>query len=129
MKKCFTLSELFIAAAILITALCGIMLCFTACIFLNQASRNLSRASSHAQYVMEDIKNTDFSSIMTKCTSGDWQWNIATIESNGLSALDSEAITTTVTGTDLLDVNVIVTWQDRGSRWRATSLETLIAEP
>ncbi|MDD5506606.1 MAG: prepilin-type N-terminal cleavage/methylation domain-containing protein, partial [Candidatus Omnitrophica bacterium] len=52
----FTLSELMIAAAILVLVLSALLVLYINCMILNEASRNLSIATSHAQYMMEEIK-------------------------------------------------------------------------
>lgn len=125
----FTLAEVLLAAAILVFVLSGLLVLFINSAFLNEANRNLSVAASHAQFVMEDIKNTDFINIKTKIDNGDWDWNTQTIGARGLSALNNEAIDTNSAGTNLLDIVVTVAWQDRGSRNRSMALETLITEP
>lgn len=125
-NKGFTLPELLLAVTILVITLAGVLTFFIKCVFLNEANRNLCIASSHAQFVMEDIKNTDFSSIMTNINAGYWDWNAATINSNGLTALRNESIDTQGSGVEPVDVAVTVSWQDRSGRDRSTSLETLI---
>ena len=124
-KKAFTLPELLIATMILVLALCPIIMSFTYCFLLNENSRQITTAISHAQYVMEDIKNTDFDDITNgtlNSTDSDWPSN--------LTALPNETINATVTGSTLLNVNVTVSWDDRGDRPRIyKTLETLIAKP
>jgi len=80
---------------------------------------------------MEDIKNTDFSSLKSNIDNGGWDWGISDISSRGLDALGGEIIDTSEVGSDsdILDVVVSLTWQDRGARVRNISLETLINEP
>jgi hypothetical protein len=131
-KRGLTLSELLLAAAILAFVLTGLLALFINCIFINEANRNLSSATGHAQFVMEEIKNTDFNSIESKINNGDWDWTDSqTIESKGLAPLNNESIDTQEVGgdTELLDVRVTVNWQDRRRRNRSLTLETLIAEP
>lgn len=125
----FTLSELLLACAILAFVLTGLLVLFINCIFLNEANRNLSVATGHAQYAMEEIKDTDFDSIKTKGDNGDWDWcDSATITSKGLTPLNNECINTGVTGTEPLDIVVTVSWQDLKGRNRNIALETLITE-
>lgn len=59
-NKGFTLTELLLAAAILVFALTGLLLLFINCILLNESSRNLSLAYNAIQTKMEEIKNTGF---------------------------------------------------------------------
>ena len=121
--KGITLAEVLLAVAILAFALTGLLMIFINCIFLNDANRNLTIACTHAQFAMEEIKNTDFASIASQT------WDNATIISKGLVPLDSESIIITVTETEPLDVLVTLNWKDRGVRDRRTALETLITEP
>lgn len=125
----FSLPELLLATAILAFALCAILLSYINCFFLNESSRNLNIAISHAAYVMEEIKNTDFSSIKANIDNGNWDWSGTDISSRGLTALTNETIDTQVNGTTLLDILVTVNWRERSLRDRNTSVESLIAEP
>jgi len=121
MKKGLTLAEVLIGMAILTFSLVAILALFANCIILNESNRNLTIALSHTQFVMEEIKDTNFSSI----TSGVWDWD----SRDDLTPLTNESITTTITGTTLLNVTVKAEWDDRGGRTRDIDLQTLIAEP
>lgn len=121
--KSFTLVELLLAAVILAFVLTGLLALFISCIFLNETNRNTTIATSHAQFAMEEIKNTTFTSIAGAT------WNSATIQTKGLVPLNSETIVINVAGINLLDITVTVNWKDRGTRDRTMSLETLISEP
>lgn len=125
-NKGLTLTELLLAAAILVFVLSGILALFMNCIILNESNRNLTHATSHAQYVMEGIKHTSFADIAGDIASGLWNWNAAAVAANGLTALDSENIVTTASGANPLQVTVTVTWNDRGVRQRNLQLQTLI---
>ncbi|MFZ5801265.1 MAG: type IV pilus modification PilV family protein [Candidatus Omnitrophota bacterium] len=125
-NKGFTFPELLLAVTVLVITLAGLLTFFIQCVFLNETNRNLYIANSHAQFVLEDIKNTTFSSIMTNIDSGYWDWNTATINSKGLTALQNESIDTQGSGSELLDAIVTVTWQERNGRNRSSSLETLL---
>jgi len=123
-----TLTELLLAAAILVFALSGILVLYTSCIILNDSNRNLTTALNHAQYIVEGIKNVPFDNIITDVNSdGNWNWNISSINNNGLAALSNETITTTATGTNPIVITVTVNWSDRGLRARSTTLQTSIA--
>lgn len=123
----FTLPELLLTAAILGYALSIMLMLFINTTALNQASRNLTTATIHAEYIMENLKNTAFAQIATNINNGTWNWNTAAITSNGLTALNTENITTTYSGTNPLTVTVAVTWADNGGRSRSKSLSTLIS--
>jgi len=126
--KGFTLVELLVAVLILAVTLTGLLLLFTNSVLLNAASRNLSFATSHGQYVMEGIRQTAFTSILTDINNGKWNWNATSINSGGLTALSNESIASQATGTNPIQVTVTVNWQDRGDKNRNLQLQTLITD-
>src|SRR3989338_1914043 len=134
-KQGFTLSELLVASAIMAFVLAGLLHLFITCIFLNEANRNLSIATVQGQYILEEIKNTNFANFKTGVIDADtyWDWDSAAINSNGLAALNSEAIETSAdwvdVGEDRLDISLTVSWRDFGIRQRSLVLRTLITEP
>lgn len=118
------------AAAIL--ALIAVMLlqAFISISLFNEVNRNNGIAVSHAQYVLEDIKSTNFNEIANGIASGNWNWNAAIIAAKGMIPLNSEVIITQASGTaDLLNVIVTVSWQDRGQKPRSTVLQTFFSNP
>ena len=123
--KGFTLPELLLAAAILGFVLVSLLFLFTSCLFLNESSRDLTFAVSHAEYVMEDIKNTSFPLIPAKAGTMD----ATAITAAGLTPMTSESIVTAVSGTGILTVTVTVNWSQRGVRNRSAVLTTIIARP
>ena len=128
-NKGLTLSELLLAAAILAFVICGLIALYVHCSLLNSANRNLTVAITHAQYVMEELRNADFSGLESSIDAGGWDWDDAAIETEGLVALKNEAIDASVTQSgDPLGVSVRVDWQDRNGRNRFTQLETLMTE-
>lgn len=124
--KGFTLAELLLAAAILSFTVVGLASLFINVEMLNNANSNLSIATSHSQFVMEGIKNANFSSLSTDISNGAWNYNTAAINVAGLTALNNEAITTVTSGTNPLDVTVTVSWKDRTLKNRSFVLEALI---
>lgn len=123
----FTLAELLIATLILSFALTQILILFMNCMASNEASRNLSAAVTHAEYVLEDVRDTTFSSIAASITNGTFNYaDAAAVTAEGLKALKNETITASSSGTNPLNVTVTVSWQDHGGRVRTKSLQTII---
>ena len=60
-KRGFTLAEVLLAVAILAFALCGILGTYLACFNLTITSKNVNIATSAAQGVIEEIRNTPYS--------------------------------------------------------------------
>ena len=129
----FTLSELLLAAAILVFVLAGLLVLFLNCVILNEANRNLTIATAHAQYIMEQIKDTadtGFANLENNINTGSWDLDASEIESApyNFTALDNEGIDTSVTQSgNPLGISVAVQWIERGQRSRSTELVTLIA--
>ena len=128
----FTLAELMVGAFILAFVLSGLLLLFTNCMLLNSASRNLSVATSHADYVMEAIRATTFTGLETRINNGSatgWDLTTAALAQTPYSfkTLSSESVATSVFRSgNPLGVSVIVSWNDRGPRARSTELRTYI---
>lgn len=59
-RRGLTLSELMIAALILVFALVGLLTLFTTCLFLNENSRNLTLAYSALEMRMEELSNENY---------------------------------------------------------------------
>lgn len=123
----FTLSELILAAAILAFALSGLLSLYCKVLVLNKGGVNQFTAMNHAQIVIEEIRNTTFSSIATSIQGGTWDWATNTIAAKGLTPLIGESIDTSYTGTNLLDISVTVSWQDLGQRARSLTVSTKMA--
>lgn len=130
MRKGFTLIEVLLTAAFLVFTVSAILMLFANCIFLNAGNRALTVAMSHAQMVMEEIRDTNFSVIETNITNNYWDWDVSAIEGKGLVALSEEAIDTNKigAGSDLLNIMVTVSWEGRNQRSKSVSLETLLGE-
>jgi type II secretory pathway pseudopilin PulG len=126
-NKAFSLVELLLTALILAYSLSVILSTYNNSLTLNNASRNVTIATSHAQYIMESIRNTSFTSIATNIASGTWNWNAMTIATQGLAALNNESIVVTSTGTNPLTISVTINWRDLHGRVRAKVLKTVIS--
>ena len=128
-NKGFTLAEVILAAAILVFALAGLLALFISCMLLNESSRNRATAIACAQYVMEEIKNTDFDNIEDSITTGNWDWDESEIAANDLPVLRNEAVDTAVSDSgDPLGVLVTVSWQDRLGASQTISLSTIFTD-
>lgn len=64
-KKGFALPEVLLATAIAAFAVCGILLMYIASMDLIRTSKNASMATSAAQGLIEEIRNTPFPDIVT----------------------------------------------------------------
>jgi len=137
LNKGFTLLELLFAASIMAFTLTGLLTLFITTMFLNQSNRNTTIATSHAEHVMEEIKNTNFLSIYSTFNSMSRSGSAITTQWSPINnLLRNETISTSVSvsaGTIasplLLDVTVNVSWNDRGSRTREpVVLRTFMAE-
>jgi len=131
MKKALTIPEVLIAAMVLVVVLSGILMLFISCMLLNEANRNSTVAITHAQYIMEEIRSTPFSSIQAMAGSGTWDLDATELAASpyNLTTLDAEEIDTTVTSVgNLLGVVVDVSWEDRRGRDRSEQLATRIAD-
>ena len=103
---------------------------FTNSTVLTNASRNMLKAVTHAEVVMESIKNTAFVAIpsnMGGAPWGAWTLNTAAVNAAGLTALNNETIVTTLTGVNPVDVTVTVSWREQQTRNRSLTLRTLIS--
>lgn len=128
LRRAFTLPEVLLAAAILSFTIATFFICMVACLYLNDSNRNLTLAAEHAQYVLEEIKDTSFINIAAKINNGDWNWNAGQVNTKGLDALRNETISTAVSGTDMLTVTVTVSWLDRSRRARTIQAGSMFTE-
>src|SRR3989338_6633303 len=101
-KSGFTLSELLLAAAILVFVLAGLLAIFANCLILNEANRNLTVARSHAQYIIDEIKDAaelDLAQLESRINNGDWDLNASQIQAvpYNFTVLSNESIDTNVT--------------------------------
>lgn len=111
----FTLLELMIASAILLIAICGLLVTFVTCALMNESNNNLVVATNDAQYVLEEIKALGYS-------------DISGYASPVFDNLEGEAITLNKDiGTQIAEVTVNVNWTER-QRNKAISLSTRIAK-
>lgn len=110
----FTLSELLLAAVILLVVVSGLLVTFTYSLLLNESNHNLIVAVVDAQYVLEQIKGLAYG-------------NIGSYSPPSLANLQDETITLTRTiGAKIAEITVDVGWTER-QRARSIQLTTRIA--
>lgn len=126
-RKGFTLPELLVTAFIMAFSLSAILTTYINTVMLNESCRNMTTAISHAEFVLENLRNTSFASIPTNITSGVWNWNSAAVTAQGLKALNSEVVTTSYQGSNPIDILVTVSWNDTHGRARTQILKTSIS--
>ena len=113
--KALTLLELMVASAILLIAICGLLVTFVSCILMNESNDNLVLAINDAQYVLEQIKALPYNSI-------------SVYSAPELNNLNNESITLGRTvGSAIANITVNVNWTER-QRNKAVSLSTRIAK-
>ncbi|MBU1147969.1 MAG: prepilin-type N-terminal cleavage/methylation domain-containing protein [Candidatus Omnitrophica bacterium] len=109
-NKGFTLLELMITAAILVIAITGLLALFTGLSSLNQNSKNITLAMIACQDKMEEIRDSDFSTLYVN-------YNGANFDPAGFPTADAEgAISINNTDPDLLEVCAAVSWRERSNR-------------
>jgi len=131
MKKALTIPEILIATMLLAVVLGGILMLFISCMLLNEANRNSTIAITHAQYILEEVRGTEFDYIADDISQGVWDLDATALEADpyNLSALTNETVDTSVaTVGNLLEVTVDVAWKDRRGRDRSEQLVTRIAD-
>jgi len=131
MKKTLTLAEVLIATVFLTVVFSGILMLVINCMLLNEANRNSTVAITHAQYIMEEVRDTSFDFVPGAINSGVWDLDVTKLatEPYNLAILNSELIDTSVaTVGSLLEIIVDISWQDRKGRDRSEQLTTWIAD-
>jgi prepilin-type N-terminal cleavage/methylation domain-containing protein len=127
--KAFTFIELMVAVAVLAGALLAVLGVFTGCFGLNESSKNLTIAVSHARCVMEEIRDCNILAIIT---AQDWtSWAQTDPPGGGAcDSLENESIQVTYpsgAGANPLEILLTVNWTERG-RAKSIQLVTLLAE-
>jgi len=127
--KGLTLAELVVAMGLLVFVLTGLLSLFTNCIFLNENTRHVASALSHAQYILEEIQSaTNFTAVQSQINSGRWDLDVVALNASpyNLTALPQESISTRIfQGGDPLGISVRVAWNNRGQITKSVELRTL----
>ena len=109
-RKGFTLVELLVAVAIVAFAVCGILSLYVACFGLTKTSRNMSIATNAAQALMEQIRSSDFNSIVD--TYDGMTFTVNSIpNSKGVVYVNDTIDAVLGTNPDLLKVTISVCWK------------------
>ena len=109
-RKGFTLLELMVVSGITITALVGLLGTYVACFELTEITRNSQLAIISAQAVLEEMRNTAFTSIYS--TYEGYEFSVS-----GMAAASGRGrVDVDNTNTSLLNVTVGVCWRQKGGR-------------
>jgi type II secretory pathway pseudopilin PulG len=109
MKKGFTLIEVLIATIILTGAILAILSTLIQCSNLQESSKNLSLTISAARAKVEEMRNVDFSDLITDYNGP--------FDVSGLNA-KGRVDTSYVAGSSnkLINVRVVICWRQKGGR-------------
>ena len=109
-NKGFTLLELMIAAGVLIVALSGLLAIFTNLLSLNENSRKLTIAMAACQDKLEEIRNSNFSTLYAT-------YNNASFDPAGFTVGQAKGnVSINNSNPNLLQVFVSVSWRTRSNR-------------
>ena len=119
----FTLVELMVAAYILLIGICGILALITNSMVATEAAWDTTVATTHAQYILEEMQN--------KNTLGDVQrvdWN-AWAQNQSLITLPQETLNVSFVDptADPLEIKVTDQWQRKG-RLNTITLRTKLTK-
>jgi len=117
-----TLAEVLLAAFILTTAIAGAFLFFSQAMISSELSRDITVATSHAEYILEEMQEKDtLGEVVTK------DWNQFAID-NGLKTLPQETINVQFANefSNPVDAHVTVAWVK--GRANKVSLDTKITK-
>jgi hypothetical protein len=123
-ERAGSLLEVMVAAAIMVLAFTGLLQVFLMSSLLSEMAGNVTASVSEAQAKIEEIRGHDFDDIATDYgvsgTPGD-AFTSALLNGSG-------EINLTTLGTGLLQVEVIVSWNEKNGRAMATTLATNVAK-
>lgn len=119
----FTLVELLIAVMVLAGAISGVLLLFSASMASSDLAWDTTVATSHAEYVLEEMQSRDS---LPSIIDSDWK---AWTAGQGLNTLPQETVEVVFAdkSSDPLDVQVNVDWV-RKSRASNVTLKTKITK-
>ena len=131
-KKGFTLIEVLIATVIMVSALGALVYGLTQCSGLTETVRNRDIALNAVQEKLEEIADSELSKIMEYNDPPNNSFAVVDTQGDDLLIAPpalvnpGQIIVTQIGTTDLYDVTVTVTWQQRAGRQIARSLTTTL---
>ena len=120
-QKGYTLVEVMVSALILATVIVGIMQLFIYTSILAQLAGDKITALNEAQSTMDQIRNTNFSSIATTYPSGTTFTLPSQLTGNGVITLDT-------TDSNLYGVTLTVTWLNKRGQGSTITLVSKVAK-
>jgi len=108
-KRGVTLVELMVTVFILSIGIVGSLLYFTTALQSAEIARDITTATTHAEFVMEEMQTLP---TLSDITNTDWtSWS----STNGLNTLPSEVVTVSYTDdtSDPLEILTTVSWTKR----------------
>ena len=122
-SKGMTLAEVLMATFILTAAIGGTLLFFSQAMISAELSRDVTLATSHAEYILEEMQQSNtLEEIVTK------DWNQFAVE-KGLNTLSGETVAVRFMNefSNPVDVQVTVGWM-KGERASKVALDTKITK-
>ncbi|MFH1360812.1 MAG: prepilin-type N-terminal cleavage/methylation domain-containing protein [Candidatus Omnitrophota bacterium] len=116
-----TLAELLVAMFVIVLGMLSALLFFTNSIKAGEYARDITLATTHAEYILEEMRTTSYSDLV----NGDY-WS-GWVQSEGLNTLPSESVVILVNAEDdPLAIETTVSWT-RDGRTGNVGLTTQIA--
>ena len=112
LKKGFTLAEVLVSTGILTVIIVGLIKILIYCSLLADMSANITIAMRDAQNKLEEIRNSDYSSITTNYVSGGTPgntFNLSQGTGEGVIYMDAS-------NPDLLKIEIDVSWKNKDGR-------------
>lgn len=129
-RKGFTLFEILVASVIVLAAILGIVGTLSNILVISELNRGKTLAALHGEYILETIKDANFSNLEDNINNGDYDYTTLELSSNpfNFTTLTNEIVNTqVVTSGNPLRVSVSVSWEDRMNNLRTLTFETLKA--
>lgn len=123
----FSLVEMMFGVGILGFILAGLLSFLVEFSTLNKLSRDLTFVTSHAQYVLEDIRSSS-GVIINQIDAGEWDLNTdAEYAAAGLQRLSGEVVDVSHNNASPLTITVNITWNQENGRATSQTFYTIDA--